>query len=49
VGAVSGNISFARSSLSISLRLLLNAVGVIVLRSIAAGDGVGGHLGQWDM
>ncbi len=48
MGAVSGNKSFAKSFLSISLRLLVNAVGVIVLRSIFAGDGVGGRLGQWD-
>ncbi len=46
MGAISGNKSFAKSSLSISLRLLVNAVGVIVLRLIAAGDGDGGCLGQ---
>ncbi len=42
MGVVSVNKSFAKSSLSISLRLLVNAVGVIVVRSITAGDGEGG-------
>ncbi len=48
MGAVSGNKSFAKSSLSISLRLCVNAIGVIMLRSIADGDSDGGCLGQWD-
>ncbi len=46
MGTVSVNKSFAKSSLSISLILLVNAFGVILLRSIAAGDSEGGRLGQ---
>ncbi len=46
MGTVSVNKSFTKCSLSISLILLVNVVRVTVLRSIAAGDGEGGRLGQ---
>jgi hypothetical protein len=46
LGALSLKRSLAKSSQFMSLRLLVNSVGVIVSRSIAAGDGEGGRFGQ---
>ncbi len=46
LGALALKRSLAKSSLFMSLRLLVNSVGVIVSRLIIAGVGEGGHFGQ---